>query len=379
MTLEEIRKEIDSTDRAIKELFLKRMELSQKVAQTKMATADTIWKPERERQLISGLTADVPEELRTGYASFLKKLMEISRKYQYGLTLAATDCYHIPCSTEPVEIHRACYAGLPCSYGESAAKWLFGDKEIFNRATFDEVFQAVAEGAADVGVVPLENSTAGSINEVYDLLLKHDLYINYGYIKKVDHCLAALPGAKLENIAKAYSHPQALAQSNEYLKGHGIQPQEESNTAVAASKVAAMGDLTAAAVCSKEAAEQYGLTVLAESINHSKGNATRFVAVTRRLVALEEHNKISVVFTCPHQSGSLASVLGMFADYGVNLTEIHSRPDGKNPWNYMFYVDFTGNLLREDTRALLFQLTQELPYLKILGSYTSQELEENKP
>jgi chorismate mutase/prephenate dehydratase len=155
------------------------------------------------------------------------------------------------------------------------------------------------------------------------------------------------------------------------LKEHGIAARESSNTAVAAKDVAAFKDRSIGAVCSREAAERYGLDVLAAGISHNKENATKFVAVSGQLIVKENHDRIAVVFACPHRSGSLAGVLGIFGDYGVNLTEIHSRPDGKNPWEYIFYVDFTGNLKDKTIKALLYQLYEELPFVKIIGSYES--------
>lgn len=368
MDLHEIRRDIDRIDNQIKQLFLQRMEVSGRVAEAKMKTGDSILKPEREKQVIERLTGDVPENLRTEYTAFLKKLMMVSRKYQYHATLQATDCYHIPYIQQEPLAERVCYAGVPGSYGEAAAKALYPEAQLENRRTFEEVFQAVAEDEQLVGVVPMENSTAGTVDEVYDLLQHYDLSIRSSYVKKVVHCLAGVPGAKVEDITDVYSHPQALAQSSIYLKEHGMIPHEAVNTAIAAQEIMAQGKKNCAAVCSREAAQRYGLEILAEGINHSQENGTRFVAVGHGLLARPEDDLISLVFTCPHQSGSLAGALGIFADYGVNLTEIHSRPDGKNPWNYLFYVDFNGNLLSEDIRTMLYQLTQELPYVRILGS-----------
>lgn len=154
-------------------------------------------------------------------------------------------------------------------------------------------------------------------------------------------------------------------------KEHGILSKESRNTAVAAKEIADWNDTSKGAICSKEAAERYGLVVLLEGTNHNKANATKFVAVSKHLIVKPDHDRIAIVFACSHRSGSLASVLGIFGDYGVNLTEIHSRPDGKHSWEYLFYVDFTGNLKDERIRALFYQLNEELPFVKIIGSYKS--------
>ena len=153
---------------------------------------------------------------------------------------------------------------------------------------------------------------------------------------------------------------------------HDIKAIAGSNTAIAAKDVSERKEIRTGAICSREAAERYNLIILLERINHNKDNATRFAAVSKQLTVQENHDKIAVVFACPHRTGSLAGVLGIFTDYGVNLTEIHSRPDGKKPWEYIFYVDFTGNLKEERIRAMFYQLTEELPFVKIIGSYKSK-------
>ncbi|MDF2653649.1 MAG: chorismate mutase [Bacillota bacterium] len=372
MTLNELRHKIDEIDLQMKELFLKRMGIAEAVAENKLQTGDKILKPEREAEIIHQLTADVPGDLQASYGIFLSKLMEVSRTRQYRKLLNLGAAFEMNYIEKTISIAEAVYQGLPCSYSETAVNHLFPDADISAVNTFEDVFLAINSGTAQAGVVPLENTTAGGVYEVYDLLLRHDLYINACEIIRVNHCLAALPGTALSDIKTVYSHPQAIAQSAEFLKARGIATRESSNTAVAAKEIADGNDKSCGAVCSVNAAECYGLTVLAEGINHNKENATKFVAVSKQLIVEEHHDRIAVVFACPHRSGSLAGVLGIFGDYGVNLTEIHSRPDGKSPWEYLFYVDFTGNLKDEHIRALMFQLTEELPFVKIIGSYKSK-------
>lgn len=372
MTLNDLREKIDDIDLRIKELFLKRMQVAEAVAEIKSQTGDKILKPEREEELIRNLTSDLDEDHKLSYTSFLRKVTEVSRTFQYRKMLELGAEFQLDFQEEEPIIETVCYQGLPGSYSEAAVCNLFPDAESCSVGTFEDVFLKICEGAAQAGVVPLTNNTAGGVYEVYDLLLKYDLYINFSNIVKVDHCLAAVSGAVLEDIRQIRSHPQAIAQCGEFLKKHGIASRISSNTAVAAREVAASMDKSAGAICSREAAERYGLNIILEGINHNKENATKFVAVSGRLIAKEHHDRIAVVFACPHRSGSLAGVLGMFGDYGVNLTEIHSRPDGKNPWEYIFYVDFTGNLKDKRIKALLYQLYEELPFVKIVGSYESR-------
>ena len=267
-----------------------------------------------------------------------------------------------------MDINTVCYQGLPYSYSECAAKSLFEGKKLVNKETFEDVFIEVINGRADVGVVPVENSTAGYVNEVYDLLLKYDLYINYNYIEKVNHCLAGVNGAIIDDIKDVYSHPQALMQCKDYIKKHGFTAKNEVNTAVAAKKTFDMNIKSAACICSIEAAENYGLEILANDIN-PKQNYTRFVAISKNLIKNENHNRMSMVFSIPHEVGTLNNVLSIFSNHNVNLSSIYSRPDSKSPWKYLFYLDFEGNILNPEVSKILEHLEKELPFIKILGSY----------
>lgn len=369
MTLDDLRIIIDKIDNEIKELFLQRMKTAEEIAENKNKTGGKILKPDREEEVIRRLTEDLDGEVKLAYTSFLKKVMEVSRTFQYRKMMELGTEYKIDFLEGAPAAERISYQGLPGSYSEMAAGSLFPGAERLPVDTFEGVFRSISAGDARAGVVPLENTTAGSVYEVYDLLLSHNLYINASHIVKISHCLAAVPGAGMEEIREVRSHPQALAQCAEFLKRHGLTAKNSSNTAVAAKEVAEFRDKSIAAICSREAAERYGLAVLQEGVNHNRKNATKFAAVSKQLIVKDDHDKIAVVFACPHRSGSLASVLGIFGDYGVNLTEIHSRPDGKNPWEYLFYIDFTGNLKDGRIRALLYQLHEELPCVKIIGSY----------
>lgn len=270
------------------------------------------------------------------------------------------------------EINTVCYQGLPYSYSECAAKALFNDKNMVYKETFEDVFMDVYEGKADIGVVPVENSTAGYINEVYDLLLTYDLYINYNYTKKVEHCLAGIKEAVFDEIEEVHSHPQALMQCKEYVKKNGFKTKSEINTAVAAKRIFDMNEKSIACICSAEAAKNYGLKVFESGINLLQ-NYTRFGAVSKNLLVNENHNRISIVFSVPHEVGTLNNVLSIFSHYNVNLSSIYSRPDLKSPWKYLFYLDFEGNILTYEIKEILNQLKNELPFIKILGSFQMQQ------
>ncbi|MFA9423495.1 MAG: prephenate dehydratase, partial [Sedimentibacter sp.] len=303
------------------------------------------------------------------YSCFTNNLMSIDKKNKYKLLFKTNaDVGNIQYSKK-INTQTVCYQGLPYSYSESAAKTLFGESTLINRPSFEDVFKTVYEGNADVGVVPIENSTAGYINEVYDLLLKYDLYINYTYVKKVDHCLAGIADGRIEDIKEVHSHPQAILQCKEYIENLNIKPIEEINTAVAAQIIAKLNDKHIACICSTEAAANYGLKIFDKQINHQKQNFTRFAAISENLLHEDDHNRISIVFNVPHETGSLDGVLSIFTYYNCNLSYIYSRPNLKNPWEYMFYLDFEGNISSNNVRSILYQLKKELPFMKIIGSF----------
>lgn len=368
--LPDIRQDINAVDEQIRALFLQRMSLALEVAQTKAATDDKIFKPDREAEIIEKRATGMDEELRLKYVALLQSMIRASREYQYSELLRRhPDKFPFHPDQSARDPQTVFYQGVPGAYQEMAARALFPQCEPQYVPTWEQVFQSVRDGKADVGVVPVENTTAGTVSEVYDLLLNYDLSINHSYIKKIRHCLAAVPGAELADIERVCSHPHALPQCHTYISEHHFEAIEAANTAVAAQKVAARGDKGLAAICSREAAERYGLTILSEGINDLKHNETRFIAVSRRLTCRAEDNRIEIAFHVPNVAGSLNSVLDIFADYGVDMTEIHSRPMKDSPWCYVFYIDFTGNMRDHAVQALLYQLHEELPYIKVIGSY----------
>ena len=261
--LDETRAEITAIDQQIQQLFLRRMACAEQVAAYKLKTGDAILKPDREQYLLETLGAQAPDGLRQEYVSMLKSVMRVSRKHQYETILscepARLELTLAPRCDQPA---RVVYQGLPASYQAQAAAAMFPDaKEVSHVPTFEDVFRAVSEGRADAGVVPVENSTVGTIHEACDLLVQYDLHISHSHVDHIYNCLCACPGATLQSVRTAYSIKPALGQCQNFLKEHGLEQQEAANTAVAAQMVAASGDLTLAAVCSEQAAALYGLTV----------------------------------------------------------------------------------------------------------------------
>lgn len=370
-TLNEIRNRINDIDDKIKQLFLERMELAEKVADCKLYTNDKVLKPERELELINMMSENVSQNVKNEYISMLKTTIRVSRMHQYK--------YMLEKKPEKLEFHYSnrnknpqtvVYQGLPASYQSQAARAMFPDAEIISHVeSFEDVFKAVSDGKAEIGVVPIENSSIGTINEVCDLLMKYDLYISHSHINDIRHCLVGCKGATIDSVKQVYSIKPALDQCKNYLSEKGFELCKASNTAVAAQDIQKWNDITKAAVCSEDAAKLYGLDILMACINDDKTNQTRFVAISKNLSASENDNRVSIAFTLPHKEGTLSATLSMFSDRNINLTEIHSRPLEQTPWNYRFYADFEGSLANEDTRSLIYQLSEELSSFRLLGSY----------
>lgn len=373
--IEEVRRDINQIDHEILQLFLKRMRCSEEVSDYKMANGGQVLVPSRETQLLDMMLRDIPDDLKLEYSSLLRTTTRLSRKHQYGLMLEAEpDRLKLNLTERCKHPATVYYGGMPASYADMASRELYPDAERVAMDSWEDVFQAVSSGKADIGVVPVENSTAGTVNEIYDLLQKYGLAICASRIKIIQHCICGCKGASLDDIKEVHSHPQALRQCEQYIKQHGYSAVTETNTAVAANHVSQLGDPTVAAICSESAAELYNLEILEKHVNDGDLNQTRFIAVTKNLSVDPEDMRVSLVLTLPHVVGSLYGSLATFSDYGVNMTEIHSRPITDMPWNYCFYIDFDGNLLDKNIRALVYQLMQECAFVRVLGSYpVSQE------
>ena len=368
--IEEVRQDINAIDHEILQLFLKRMKCAEEICDYKIEHGGKVLVPERETELLNTMLQEIPDNLKLEYSSLLRTTTRISRKHQYCRMLESQpERFELniqPRITHPKMVY---YGGLPASYADMACTDLFPDALKRAMDCWEDVFTAVVSGEADVGVVPMENSTAGTVNEIYDLLQQHGLYIMQSHIKPIKHCIAGCKGTTLDSITDVHSHEQALHQCQKYIKQHNYHAIVETNTAVAAKKIADLNDPTKAAICSEAAAKLYGLTILEKCVNDGDDNQTRFIAVTRSLSAQKQDTRVSLVLTLPHVVGTLHATLAMFTDYGINMTEIHSRPLRDMPWNYCFYIDFDGNLLDKNTQALIYQLSQECAFVRVLGSY----------
>jgi prephenate dehydratase len=272
---------------------------------------------------------------------------------------------------EAVDDQTIAYQGEAGAYSEEGVAALFPAAEHLPLTTIRKVFEAVEVGRADYGLVPIENSQAGTINETYDLFLKHGLHLVGETVVRVNHCLAALAGSSLGDLTEVVSHPQAIAQCEEFLTALGVSIRAEYDTAGAAKRIAEDKLTTTGAVASRRAAERYGLTVLAERIQTYPDNYTRFGALSRGPEALGKPDKSSLVFGVGHVAGSLYRCLAAFAERHLSLTKLESRPRPGRPWEYVFYADVEAAC--DDPRMIeaLAEVSEQATFTRLLGSYPS--------
>ena len=263
------------------------------------------------------------------------------------------------------------YQGEAGAYSEEGAQTLFPHSEHFPLATVRKVFESVEVGRTDYGLVPLDNSQAGSINETYDLLLKHGLHLVGETVVRVDHCLIALPGTALDELREVVSHPQAVAQSEEFLNALGVSIRAEYDTAGAARRIVDEKLEGTGAIASRRAAELYGLEVLAARIQNYPDNHTRFGALSRDPQPLGEPDKSSLVFGVGHVAGSLYRCLGAFAERHLNLSKLESRPRAGRPWEYVFYADVEAPAGVPEMIAALAEVSEHSTFTRLLGTYAS--------
>ena len=261
------------------------------------------------------------------------------------------------------------------AYSEQAVRQHFGESvAVLPCRTFADIFSAVHEGAARWGMLPVENSLAGSVIPAYDQLIDHDLRIQGELILRVKHCLLATPGVALQDITHALSHPHALAQCAHTLRRLGIQPIDHYDTAGAARDLAAEPVPGRAAIASALAAETYGLSVLATGLEDMPYNYTRFFVLGAGAPTRKDPSKTSIIFTTRHVPGALYTVMGELAQRGINLTKIESRPRRNRPWHYLFYVDFEGHEDESHVQEALLGVLKRSSFLKVLGSYPAAPL-----
>lgn len=371
----ELRDRIDEIDHEIARLYEARMGVCREVGEYKIANGSKVFDRQREKEKISAVKTMVHGEFnKKGIGELFEQLMAMSRKLQYQLLTEKGALGKLPfIDVEELDWKnsRIVFQGTEGSYSQEAMFRYFG-KEInsFHVQKFRDAMEAIEEGSADFAVLPIENSTAGAVDEVFDLLVEFENYIVDELVLPVRHALAGLPDATLSDIERVYSHPQALMQSARYLDEHRDWQQiSVANTAVAARKVLEDDDVKKAAICSEHAAEVYGLKLLDREINDNPANSTRFIIVTNQKIFRKNASKISICFEVSHESGSLYHMLSHFIYNDLNMTKIESRPIEGRPWEYRFFVDFDGNMADPAVKNAIRGLREESRNLKILGNY----------
>lgn len=374
-TLEKLREKLDEIDGQITDLYEKRMKVCEAVGEYKVSAGRKVFDRQREREKLTEVASRVNGDFnKKGIQELYQQLMSMSRKLQYQQLVEAGALGRLPfirIDDLDKKNARVVFQGTEGAYSQAAMQQFFGeDVNSFHVRTFRDAMEAIEEGAADYAVLPIENSTAGPVIEMYDLLDEFENYIVAETILPIVHTLSGLPGAKLSDIQRVYSKTEALMQTSRFLDEHSDwQRISVVNTAIAARKVLKEQDISQAAVCSAYAAKVHGLEVLVDEINDVVDNSTRFIVVTNQKVFLKNASKISIRFELPHQSGSLYRILSHFIYNDLNMSKIESRPIKGRPWEYCFFVDFEGNLEDAAVKNAIRGLREEAQNLKILGNY----------
>ena len=372
--LVQLRQQIDQVDRQLVALFEERQKICGAVAQYKIENHKKVLDREREEQKLQAVQQMASSDFnRHGVRDMFEQLMSVSRKLQYQILAENGQGLKLPFEEiqglDPQA--RIVYQGVPGAYSHQASMQYFGeDAHLEPVRTFEDAMKALSICDADYAVIPIENSTAGAVSDVYDLLGFYDNYIVGEVYLRVEHALLGLPEAELSDVQVVYSHPQGLMQCAQYLNSNPQWKQiSVNNTALAAKKIRDDGDIHHGAIASMAAAKLYGLKVLKEAVNHSAINTTRFIVVAGRKVFTKDAHKVSICFELPHKSGSLYTILSHFIYNDLNMTKIESCPIlGKN-WEYRFFIDFEGNLNDPSVMGALRGIMEEVSYFKILGNY----------
>ena len=374
MDLLELRNELDGIDKQIVELYEKRMNVCGQVAEYKIETGKRVFDKEREKQKLEAVRALTHNDFNAyGVTELFEQIMAMSRKLQYRLLaehdsvgkLSFSKVDHFDTSK-----CRVVFQGAEGAYSQAAMIQYFGEGvNCFHVDTFRDAMLAIDEGSADFAVLPIENSSAGIVSEIYDLLVEFENYIVGEQIIPINHCLLGCAGTKISDIKTVYSHAQSLMQSAHYLQEKGWQQISMKNNAFAAQKVAEDKNPTEAAIASEYAAKVYGLEILEKGVNDLKENSTRFIIITNQKVFSKDASKISLCFEVNHESGALYHALSHLIYNGLNMTKIESRPlEGRN-WEYRFFVDFEGNMEDSAVKNALRGPREETRNMKILGNY----------
>ena len=377
MSLEQMREEINQIDQELVDLFRRRMELSKSIGAYKQANQLPVQDPARERELLGRVAEQAGEELSEYAQSVYQTILAVSRSYQNAESTRRSGTYQqIQAMLEktpelfPQRSSVACQ-GVEGAFSQLACQRLFKLPNIMFFQSFEHVFKAVESGMCQFGVLPIENSTAGSVNKIYDLMLEHNFFIVRSARLKVSHNLLVKPGVKLEDIREIYSHEQAINQCSDFLgtlKDVKITVCE--NTAVAAQMVSQSDRKDIAAISSRLCAEQYSLQRLKTSVQNQGSNYTRFICISKTPQIYPGADKTSIMMIVPHRPGSLSHILTKFSILGINLTKLESRPLPEREFEFMFYFALEASVYAPEMERLFLDLESECETIRYLGSYS---------
>ena len=382
MNLSECRNEIDKIDKELVELFEKRMNVAINVAKYKIENNIPIFNGAREAEVIEkNVNRLNNKEYSRLTEKFFTHLMELSRSLQADIIDGNNKNGKIIGSIEEnistneskrdLENIKIGYQGVRGSFSEEAMIKYFGENHTTtDYEEFEDVFLALKNNEIDYGILPIENSYTGAITSVYDLLVKYGLYIVGEECIKIDQNLIGIKGTKINDIKEVYSHPQGFEQSKEFLSNYSnLKLIPFHNTAISAKYISELNDKSKAAIASLRAAKIYDLDIIQKEINDKDDNHTKFIIVGRKLESSKDCNKITVVFSLDDKSGTLYNLLRHFAENNINMIKIESRPSKNEPWQYLLYVDFEGNVENEDVKKAIRLIEENSEYFKLLGSY----------
>lgn len=377
MDLNDLRLEIDKIDDELVRLFCARMDIAAQVADYKKQNNMPIFVPARERAKLQDVAEKAGPEM-SGYTRVLySMLFELSRSYQSKRNGELTPLYHQ--ITEAIENTPKLFPQTPMvacqgvegAYSQMACEKIFKGPMIMYFKSFDGVFTAIENGLCQYGILPIENSTAGSVNKVYDLMIQHNFSIVRTFRLKVDHNLLANPGKKLSDIKEIYSHEQAISQCSAFLQTlPGVTVIPVANTALASEMVSKSGRKDVAALSSRSCIGLYGLECLASSVQDKGNNHTRFICISKNLEVYPGSDKTSIMMILNHKPGALYKVLARLYTLGINVTKLESRPIPDREFEFMFYFDLETSIYSEEFVQLMCELSDLCEEFKYLGSYT---------
>jgi len=378
--LSECRAEIDAIDTQLLSLLEARIRVAENVAKYKLANNMKVFDETRERAVLDKIGDRSPEDVRAELVGTYDGIMNMSKLHQYDLKsefsksreifgAALAKGANVPADYSGAKVGAQ---GVDGAFSAKATRKLFPGAEIVFYPNWDDIFIALRQSEIDYGVLPVENSTYGSVTDVYRLIMDNDAYIFSSCRLPVEHCLLAKKGTKLSDIKEVLSHPQAIGQCSDFLERTGITATQATNTAKAAELVSHSVRADIAAIASFDCAELYGLEAVEQGIQNEKHNTTRFAAISRELVIADGADKISIQFSLAHKEGTLSRILGYFSALGLNLTKIESRPIPSKPFEYRFHLDFDGSMCDTRTFNLICALSDELADFRFIGNYNEE-------